>query len=333
MMTWFLVEALGTTHEPMTIVSKDGQKRDWTGIRRFDRDEGVDLLEPLNWVRRSGTTVTQTITGGMGPRHVEAYPILSVENEVYGIHVWIGREDEPVPPPRPGAAISWRLDDLIVQQRIESWMMSTDDEDGFKRTRSPGEFFRKVVRFDDVTKLIEIATKPSEGQRFETGITVLHDRGHLMSWLVVGRTSNTDAHIGMRALTYDVTDVAPPQIGPLETLGLTSEPSPDAPAAALLAFPPDSERAIIAQWIGKVPAYIDWRRDGDSELIDPDSQRKLARTTAILEPGLPDSEIVTEARIRAHNAEGWQPVTITARRYPGEVGGRLHIIRIAKSDV
>lgn len=331
-MTWYLVETLGTAQEPMTIVSKDGERRDWSGVRRFDRDEGFDLLDMLRWVRREATTVAQTKVGALGVRRIEMIPIISVEDEVYGIHVWIGAEHEPVPPHRPAAAISWRLGELQVQQRLESWMMSTDDEDGFKKTRSPGEFFRKVVRFDDVTTLIQIATNPIAGQSFDTTITVLHDRGHLMCWQVVGRTRNDDTHVGMRAITHDISDVAPPVIGPLEALGLNAEPDPDSPAAALLAFPPDSERAIIAQWIGKVPNWVDWRRDGDTELIDPDGQRKLARTTTILGAGLPDSEIVTQARMRAHNEEGWQPVKITSKPYPGEVGGRLHIIRIAKSE-
>lgn len=330
-MTWYLVETLGTLDDPMTIVSKDGERRDWSSIRRFNRDEGLDLSELLTWVRREGITVNQTKAGALGMRRIEAIPIIGVEHECYGIHVWVGPADGPVPPPRPAAAISWRLGELQVKQRLDSWMMSTDDEDGFKRTRSPGEFFRKVVRFDNVSTLIQMATNPLAGQILDTTITVLHDRGHLMCWQVVGRTRDDDNHVGTRGLTHDITDVAPPAIGPLETLGLTSEPDPDAPAAALLAFPPNSEHALIAQWIGKVPGWVDWRRDGDPELIHPDDHRKLLRTTAILESALPDSEAVTRASIRAHNAEGWQPVTITSRRYPGDVGGRLHIIRIAKA--
>ncbi|MFD6158699.1 hypothetical protein ACFWF7_01335 [Nocardia sp. NPDC060256] len=42
--------------------------------------------------------------------------------------------------------------------------------------------------------------------------------------------------------------------------------------------------------------------------------------------------MTTRARIRANTDTGWQTVDITSRRYPGEVGRILHIIRIAKAD-
>ncbi|MFF2088618.1 GAF domain-containing protein [Nocardia sp. NPDC058176] len=333
-MTWYLVESLDLPTAPMSIVAKEGDHREWSGIRRFKRDEGVDLLDLLIQVRRHATPISQTITGAKGPRLVEAIPIVGVDGDVYGIHVWVG-ETEPSTPPRPAAAIRWNSGELQVQQQLESWMMSTDDADGFKRVRSPGEFFRKVVRFDKAPELIQIATKPVAGHTFDATITVLHDRGHLMCWQIAARTRD-DEHSGMRALTHDITDVSPPEIGPLETLGLTAEPDPDAPAAALLAFPPDSDRAIIALWVTKAPSWVDWLREGDIELIHPDDQRELARTTTILAPDLPGhdqhGEIITQARIRAHTETGWQPVSITSRRYPGPAGERLHIIRICKID-
>lgn len=319
----------------MTIVSKDGGRRDWSGVRRFERDTGLDLHGLLTSVRRGGARTTLIRTGAMEPRRIEAIPILGIEDAVYGIHVWIGPVDALVPPHRPAAAISWSSEALQVQQvqqRLESWMMSTHEEDGFRRTRSPGEFFRQVVRCDDIGALIQMSTEPVPGDKLGTAITVLHDAGHLMLWHVVGRARNDDEHVGVRTLTHDISDVSSPVIGPLETLGLTAKPATDGPAAALLAFPPDSGRAIIAQWIGKVPAWVDWRRDGDVELIHPDDQSKLLRATTILEAGLPDSEAVTHAHIRAHQPSGWQPVTIVSRRYPGPVGARLHIVRIAKRD-
>ncbi|QIS08778.1 GAF domain-containing protein [Nocardia arthritidis] len=331
-MTWFLIEALAPITEPMTIIAKDGQPREWSSIKRLDRDEGVDLIDTLDWVRRSGSHIQQVARGRTGQRRVEAVPIIGPDDDVYGIHLWIGEPHQATPLTRPAAGISWSLGELQINQRLESWMMSTDDADGFKRVRSPGEFFRKVVRFDHVSELIQLATNPKPDAMFATTITVLHDRGHLMNWQIVGRGRADERHTGMRGLTHDITDVAPAAIGPLETLGLATEPGEDAPAAALLAFPPTSPTPVIANWIGKVPAWIDWQREGDTELIHHDDWAGLCRTTVMLEAGLPDGEAVTSARIRAHTASGWQPVTITSRRYPGEVGSRLHIIRITKAD-
>lgn len=331
-MTWFLIEALGPDTEPMTIVAKNGEPRDWSSLRRLDRDEGVDLLDLLEWVRHNRSHIQQTTLGRAGHRYIEAIPVLGPEDDVYAIHLWIGPEHQPPTPRRPTAGICWHLGELQIRQRLESWMMSTDDEDGFKRVRSPGEFFRKVVRFDEVTQLIALATNPDPTTRFATTITVLHDRGHLMHWQVVARGRTDLQHTGMRGLNHDITDTAPPTIGPLEQLGLTDDPAENAPAAALLAFPPSSPTPVIAQWIGKVPTWIDWQREGDAELIHHDDWEALRRTTIILQADIPDSQTTTPVRIRAHTDTGWQPALITSRRYPGEVGDRLHIIRIAKAE-
>ncbi|MGY4103318.1 hypothetical protein ACW2Q0_27725 [Nocardia sp. R16R-3T] len=88
---------------------------------------------------------------------------------------------------------------------------------------------------------------------------------------------------------------------------------------------------LIAQWIGRVPTWIDWQREGDAELIHRDDWAAVANTAVMLQPGLPDMKAVTAARIRAHTSSGWQNVTITSRRYPGEVGNRLHIVRIMRA--
>lgn len=331
-MTWYLIETLAAEHIPPTIVAKDGHPRDWTSTRRLDRDENVELTNLLSWVRHNGAHLQQSTHGRTGPRRIEADPVLGPDDDVYGIHLWIGEAHEPIPPHRPAAGISWQLGELHIQQRLESWMMSTDDADGFKRVRSPGEFFRKVVRFDDVTDLIALATNPDPAATFHTNITVLHDHGHLMNWQVVARARTDTTTIGAHGLTHDITDTAPAAIGPLETLGLASDPDDNAPAAALLAYPPDAATPLIAQWIGKVPTWIDWQREGDPELIHHDDWAALRRATVLLEAGLPDSEITTTARIRANTPTGWQPVTITSRRYPGEVGDRLHIIRVTRQS-
>ncbi|MEV5650543.1 GAF domain-containing protein [Nocardia sp. NPDC052254] len=329
-MSWFLIEALGSLDTPMTILAKDGERRDWVSLRSLQRNEGVDAGEPTDRVRRSGSVFDQIVSGRGGRRRVRAVPVLGPEGEVYALQLWIGAPDEPVPEPRPAAGIGWYAGDLQVQQRLESWMMSTDDADGFKRVRSPGEFFRKVVKFDDATALIALGTSPEPDARFTSNITVLHDSGHLMNWQIFARGRTDLDRPGLRGLTHDVSDVEPPALGPHEALGLTDEPGPDTPAAALMAFPL-SGAPLIAQWIGHVPTWIDWQREGDAELIHREDWEAVAKTAIMLQPGIPGTKAVTAARFRAHTPSGWQPVTITSRRYPGEVGHRLHIVRIARA--
>ncbi|MBF6588462.1 DUF5593 domain-containing protein [Nocardia farcinica] len=330
-MPWFLIEALGPLDIPMTVVAKDGERRDWVSLRSLHRNEGVDVTDLTDWVRRSARDFDQVLSARGGHRRVKAVPILGPDDDVYAMHLWIGEPDAPIPPHRPAAGIGWSAGELQVRQRLESWMMSTDDADGFKRVRSPGEFFRKVVKFDDATALIALGTNPDPDATFTSNIVVLHDRGHLMNWQIFARGHCTDGTPALHGLTHDVSDVEPAVLGPHEALGLTEEPAEDGPAAALIAFPP-SGAPLIAQWIGPVPTWIDWQREGDPQLIHPDDWEALAKTAVLLQPGLPDTKAITPARIRAHTPTGWQPVTITASRYPGEVGARLHIARISRDD-
>jgi hypothetical protein len=330
-MSWFLIEALGPLDTPMTMVAKDGERRDWVSLRSLHRNEGVDVTDLTDWVRRSGSVFDQIVSGRGGHRRVQAVPVPGPEGDVYALHLWVGAPDEPIPARRPAAGIGWYTGELQVQQRLESWMMSTDDADGFKRVRSPGEFFRKVVKFDDATTLIALGTNPDPADRFTSNIVVLHDNGHLMNWQIFARGRTDLDRPGLRGLTHDISDVEPASIGPYEALGLTEEPDRGAPAAALLAFPPNGG-PYIAQWIGPVPAWIDWQREGDAELIHRDDWEAVAKTAVMLQCGLPGTKAVTPARIRAHTPSGWQPITITSRRYPGEVGSRLHIVRIARAE-
>jgi hypothetical protein len=329
-MTWFLVECLGVEPE-MTIVAKDGERRDWISLRHTMRTEGIDSEPILTWIRSSGSHFREIVHGKQGDRLIEAVPILGVEGDVYAVHLWIGTPTEIAPKPRPAAGISWTLGDLQIRQRLESWLMSTDDAAGFKGIRSPGEFYRKVLRFDDRPALVALAINPVAGERFESSIHVLHDNGNLMNWDVVARGRADEHHYGVRGLTHDITDVRPPSIGALENLGLTIEPGDDDPAAALLAFPPRSAVPIISNWIGKVPTWIDWQREGDSVLFHPDDCPAIRRTSVVLEPAVgSDNEVTTRARIRAHTPSGWQAIDLKSRRYPGDVGKVLHIVRIIK---
>ncbi|MEU7140443.1 GAF domain-containing protein [Nocardia sp. NPDC046473] len=329
-MTWYLVECLGLSS--MSIVAKDGVRKEWVSIFRIERDEGVDAVGALNWARSSGSHLDQRMSGRFGDRRIEIVPILGPEDDVYAMHLWIGDPSTDAPKPRPAAGLRWNLGELQVQQRLESWLMSTNDASAWKGIRSPGEIFRKVLRFDDIPQLIEIANSPTPDAQFESSLCILHDDGHLMNWQIMARGRNDERHVGVRALTHDVTDIEPPVVGPFETLRLTNEDITDGPAAALLAFGARSSPPTISSWIGKVPTWIDWQRDGDPALIHPDSWPALRRTQALLEPACPTIEMTTRARIRANTDTGWQTVDITSRRYPGEVGRILHIIRITKAD-
>ncbi|MFJ9365156.1 GAF domain-containing protein [Nocardia sp. NPDC101769] len=70
-MSWFLIEALGPLDTPMTILAKDGERRDWVSLRSLQRNEGVDVTDLAEWVRRSGSVFDQVVSGRSGHiRHV-----------------------------------------------------------------------------------------------------------------------------------------------------------------------------------------------------------------------------------------------------------------------
>jgi hypothetical protein len=168
-------------------------------------------------------------------------PILGPEDDVYAMHLWVGLRGDIAAKPRPAAGISWKAGDLQVQQRLESWLMSTDDPSGWKDLRSPVEFFRKVIRADEGIELFRMATDPKPGDRLHGEIVVLHDNGYTMNWDIIARSRVIDP-LGVRGITHDVSDVRPPKIGPLETYGITVHPSATDSTAALVFFPPGRPR-------------------------------------------------------------------------------------------
>ncbi|ATL67369.1 hypothetical protein CRH09_15355 [Nocardia terpenica] len=244
--------------------------------------------------------------------------------------------------------MSWHLDDLQVRV-TEEWWRNWRGPDGVapnaSLTLSPGEFFRNVVRFDHIDELVVQAADPNSSSTHLSYTVVLHDLGYLMNWYNVARGRKDDRHVGMRGLAIDVTDTNPPVISPNEVLDLTSGTSTastrgeswsterltddDGPAAALLAWSPRLRVPVVAQWISKVPSWIDWERKGDPMVFHPDDCEALRRTFETLSGG---DEIATVAGLRAFTDSGWQLATVTSRRYPGEIGDRLHIIRIAKAQ-
>ncbi|WP_280433433.1 GAF domain-containing protein [Nocardia brasiliensis] len=348
-MTWFVVECLAPLTEPMTIVCKDGDPRDWTSIRSLHRHEFVDVDELLEAVRRNGNHHQQLVSARDGSsRLIDIDPIPGPEGETYGMHLWIGPASEQPTPHPPASAMSWHLGDLQVRLTEACWRMSLapgDNNTHTSPTLSPAEFLRKAVRFDKINELVALAANPDPTATHASYSVILHDLGYLMNWYNIGRGRKDEHHNGMRGLTIDVTDTHPPVMGPLELLGLATgtnarnarpdswatEPpvNDDNTVAALLASSPSVPIPVIAEWLTNAPSWIDWEREGDPVVFHPDDCGALRQTFDTLTN---DEETNTPARIRAFTDTGWQPVTVTSRRYPGDVGDRLHIIRITKTD-
>ncbi|MBF6332436.1 GAF domain-containing protein [Nocardia transvalensis] len=341
-MTWFVVECLAPLPEPMTIVCKDGSARAWTSLRMLRRHEFVDIEDLLESVRRTGNPIQRVIRArDAGMRLIDIVPVLGPSGDAHGMHLWIGPDTEEPTPHRPANGMSWYLDDLQVQVTAEWWRMwrGPDGAANTSLTLSPGEFLQNAVRFDHIDDLVVTATDPDSTATHLSCSVVLHDQGYLMNWYNVARGRQDERHVGMRGLAIDVTDTKPPAISPVDVLGLTSNtysargegwstkpPRDDEPVAALLAYSPSIPMPVVAAWINR-PSWIDWEREGDPVLFHPDDCEPLRRTFETLI----DGEVVTTARIRAFTDTGWQPVTVTSRRYPGDLGDRLHFIRIAKT--
>ncbi|WP_169815271.1 GAF domain-containing protein [Nocardia vulneris] len=348
-MSWFVVECLGPLPEPMTIVCKDGDARAWTSLRMLRRHEFVDIEDLLESVRRTGEPIQRVVRAGDGSmRLIDIVPVIGPAGDAHGMHLWIGPDTDDPPPHCPASGMSWNLDDLQVQV-TEQWWRNWRGPDcagpAPSMTLSPPEFFRNVVRFDRIEELLVQASDPDATTTHRSSTVVLHDLGHLMTWYNVARGRKDEQHNGMRGLAIDVTDTNPPVISPVEVRDLSAgagsfsarkegwwtEPPPDdeTTAAALLAYSPRLRMPVIAEWISRVPTWIDWEREGDPVTFHPDDHNALQRTFESLAG---NSETATPARIRAFTETGWQPVTVTSRRYPGDVGDHLHIVRIVRAS-
>jgi hypothetical protein len=332
-MSWYVIETL--ERESMSIVFKDGNRRNWTQLRTLQREAGVgrgELGAILGEVRRTGQSVNpRTIDGYQGSKLITAFAILSHDKEVYGIQLWIGDVDEEILQPRRAAAIRWDTRDLQINQGLESWLMSSNDPDGFRRKRNPGEFLRKVVRYDAVDELTEHAINPVSGRTIEHDLVVLHDEGHLMKWFNVVRDRNDDDHVGLRGLIHDVTDTHEPQVGALEHVGVT-EINSSGPVSALIAFPNDSDAVIVVKFLTKPPEWIDYQLDGSNDVLHPEDWSLLRRNQQILSDATPGARVKSEVRVRTPNPQQWVSVNLVEWRYPGAVGDKLHIVQLSRQS-
>lgn len=333
-MTWYFVESLAPLSEPMTIINKNGAPREWTSLRAFSRHDGVDIEDLLEEIRRSrnGDTVHQVVRGRAGAEHlIEIAPVLGPDGDVYGLHVWIGDLDTEPGPHRPAAGMCFHLETLQAQLTEESWAMTNlpDDIAPHAGTLSPAEMFRRVVRYDAIDEVIALGISADPEKFHDATFTVLHNDGRLLYWQAAARGRKDDRHTGMRGLNLDISDFQAAPISPLEALGLTGGVG-TGPAAALLASTTSIDRPVITQWIGPAPSWVDWEREtGDTEVFHPEDWDAIRETFVDLEP---DKESTLECRIRAFGPTGWVPITMTSRRYPGEVGTNLHVVRIARND-
>ncbi|MGK9274366.1 GAF domain-containing protein [Williamsia sp. D3] len=331
-MSWYIIETLERP-PTMSVVFRDGSRRDWANVQGLRRDTNVHsetLVKVLEEVRQSGKPVKPIeVPGYQGPRLVSAIPILSYDREVYGIQLWVGGLQEEIPHPRITAATTWDAKTLQVSQGLESWLMSTNDADGFRRNRNSGEFMRKVVRFDGVDELTEHAINPIEGRTLESDVVVLHDEGHLMRWHSVVRNRNDDEAFGLRSIMHDVSDTHDPQVGALEHLGVT-EADPNGNVSALIAFPNGNETVVVVKFLTQPPQWIDYRLDGSNDIIHPEDWPLLRRNQNILSAGTPGARVKSQVRIRTSDPEKWVAVNLVEWRYPGTVGDKLHIVQFSR---
>lgn len=348
-MSWFVVECLAPLSDPMTIVCKDGSGRAWTSLRTLRRHEYVDVEDLLESVRRSGDPIRRVVRALDGVmRLIDIVPVQGPSGDAHGMHLWIGPDAEDPPPHCPAVAMSWNVDDLqvrVTQDWWRQWRGPDGVDESTPLTLSPGELFRNVVRFDRIEDLLVQATDPDSTTAHLSSTVVLHDLGYLMTWYNVVRGRTDEQHAGMRGLAIDVTATNPPVISPNEVRDLSTgagtfsargkgwwtEPPPDddQTVAALLAHSPRLPMPFIAEWLSRVPSWLDWQRGGDPVVFHPDDVDALRRTFETLSD---TCETATQVRIRAFTKTGWQLVTVTSRRYPGDIGDRLHIIRIAKAE-
>lgn len=281
---------------------------------------------------RDGETLERVVAmRGGGDRFVRVVPVMGPTGDVYGMHLWIGALDDIPTPPRPAAGLCFHLGTLQAQLTEESWAMSNLPEDiaPHPGTLSPAEMFRRVVRYDAINDLVSMGIEPDPTAIHDARLTVLHNDGHLMFWQAAARGRKDEIHTGMRGLNIDISDVQAPTISPLEALGLGEAAPTDGPAAALIAATASIDRPVIAEWIGKPPAWIDWEREtGDTEVFHRDDWDRIR---ADFESLTPDQESVIRCRIRAFTDTGWQDIEMRCRRYPGEVGANLHVARISKA--
>ncbi|WP_019927326.1 GAF domain-containing protein [Nocardia sp. BMG111209] len=208
-MTWYVIESLAGGSTPPTIVSVDGRRGSWIPAALLERHERIDLAGYLDVIRQDRTEIGERVFSRLGPRHLEALPILGPDGEVHGLHLWIGDPAGLPPPPDPVAGIGWNSETGRVGLSTEAWLMASEATDAYRSTLSPDECLRKIVQFDTAADLVRLTTAPRDRGAFAGTATVLHDRGSLMTWQVIARSRKAGHRTDIRGLIVDISRTEP----------------------------------------------------------------------------------------------------------------------------
>ncbi|WP_461666651.1 GAF domain-containing protein [Gordonia sputi] len=322
-MSWHVVETLSKGRA--SIVWSDGKRAEWRSLMRLQQDLGLDLQSAVNETRQStvGIDRLETTAGGDHRRLITlAHP--NVDGYVHAVSVWVG---EPGAAPSEAPIIGPTTLDVgnnyAVHHCMETYMMSSVDPSGFGADRDPTMYLYKVISFDHVHELVELAASPGTRTEFRGELNVRHDDGHIMHWQSVARY-NADENV-IRGFGQDITAYEPPVINPsdIARMGISG-----GSATVLIGFPADGKSAPVPHyWLTPPPAALSSLDPNNAYEIHPDDTESVWRVQRILSgsvtatPALPVS-----VRMKSSTSVDWVACDMLCSKYPSENIGAFILV-------
>nr|WP_141216346.1 GAF domain-containing protein [Rhodococcus sp. 06-621-2] len=297
--TWHLIETLNP--DVATVVSTDGEYKDWNSVARLFPKQASDLnaklVRTVAQVRETLDRVDLTWTSEKSKElfRVVAIPVIGPFSEAHGIQLWTGSPGEDEGQPRPCSGVAWLLSDFMIHQTLQSGAMSGVDPKEWDPVATPAEYIHRSVQFDDELEFVKMAIEPTPGQSMNTQFSVRHDAGHIMQWQVVLRTNPDSDQPGWRVLFQDVSDVYPASSPTLAQVGLTEGLRGIGYHVALF----HAQNGLLGLWISPAADWMEWQFTHlTGPVIDPADLETFKEATARLRAGSTEEFVTLGLRTR-----------------------------------
>ncbi|MFZ2177269.1 MAG: GAF domain-containing protein [Rhodococcus sp. (in: high G+C Gram-positive bacteria)] len=296
---WHLIETL--VPDVATVVASNGKIREWNSVARLAPAKDLRIEPVVGYVRETRTKFDKVLTSQTRNKesfHVQAVPVLGPSGDTHGVQVWIGGPDEEIPYPRICSGVSWLRNKLIIEQTLESSLMSGVTPEEFHPEATVVEYLNRSAHFQEESSFLELGANPEPGQQWHSQFAVKHNDGHLMQWQCALRTYPDPAQRGWRVLFHDISDTYPVAKPTLAQIGMTEGMKNAGYRVALI----DTVNGLLGMWIS---APVDWMQWEDTDIhgnvFHDDDRAALAAVGARFDAG--EKEVLLRLRLRSTSGD------------------------------
>ncbi len=294
------------------MVADGCQLKEWASLVRVRRNLGPTafrlMREAMDRSREGGPV--GLCDGGL---RAVAMPVRCAFGATHGFQVWVGGNEERVPPPRAVGAWDWLSKTELAHHGpgLEELIFARAPGD-VRVVRTPPEVFGRMARFDGRLEYSAVLTGTDPAGRWQGEVYLLGDDDRVRCFQMTVRVHD-DGGIVTRALMHEITDARPPRPTPELAMTRAVSQADDAGVGFI-----ELGMGVIYEWINEPQPPLDpWTTERpEFHPDDVEGYRAAYREVSTLGP---DRRARRELQVRLRFAEtDWIAVRIEISYLSGD---------------